>query len=115
MKLLVAASAVVFVTSTLAACGGSSAQSRVARREATQMLTFLHLGYAHPTVTSIDIRGGDWADVVLAGHFIVPNQGCLPSSPSPCLPGRPRRARLGFALRDPRHHWNMSYDFGHGF
>ena len=51
------------------ACGGSLAQQRVARREATQMLTFLHLG--HPKITSIDIRGGNWADVVFQGHFTV--------------------------------------------
>jgi len=77
------------------------------------MLTFLHLRYAHPQMTSIDIRGGNWADVVLQGHFTVPNDGCLFGGS--CPPGHPRRARLGFALRDPRHHWNMSYDFGHGF
>ena len=31
------------------------------------------------------------------------------------VPGRGGRARLGFALRDPRHSWNVSYGLGHGF
>src|SRR2546421_8865829 len=115
MKPLIAVCALTLAMIALAGCGGLSPRQRVARREATQMLSFLHLRYAHPKMTSIDIRGGDWADVVLEGHFTVPNESCLPPVTTPCLPGRPRRARLGFALRDPRHHWNMSYDFGHGF
>jgi hypothetical protein len=113
MKLLLAASALILTMSMAAGCGSLSPQQRVARREATQMVIFLGLGYAHPLVTSVDIRRGDWADVVLEGQFTVPNTGCV--SGGPCPPGRARRARLGFALRDPRHHWNMSYDLGHGF
>lgn len=113
-RAVIAACALILATSVLAGCGGLSPQQRVARREATQMLTFLHLGYAHPKVTSIDIRGGDWAVIVLQGHFTVPNNGCLPGTTS-CPPGRALRARLGFALRDPRHSWNMGYDLGHGF
>jgi hypothetical protein len=103
----------MLVASLVAGCGGLSRRQRIARREAQQMVTFLHLRSAHPKVTSIDIRRGNWADVVLEGHFTVPNDGCL--SGTSCLPGRARRARLGFALRDPRHSWNMSYDLGHGF
>jgi hypothetical protein len=113
MKLLMAVSMLILATSVLAGCGGLSPRQRVARREAALMLSFLHLRYAHPKVASIDIRGGDWADVVLQGHFTVPNAGCMPGGT--CLPGHPRRARLGFALRDPRHSWNVSFDFGHGF
>jgi hypothetical protein len=113
MKLLIATCALILATGVLAGCGGLSAKQKLARREATQLLPHLGLRPAHPKITSIDIRGGNWADVVLQGPFTVPNEGCLPGSP--CHPGHARRARLGFALRDPRHHWNMSFDFGHGF
>lgn len=115
MKLLIAACALILATSLLAGCGGLSRKQRLARREATQLLPHVGLGSAHPKITNIDIRGGDWADVVLQGHFKVANDGCLPGAHS-CVPySIARRVRLGFALRDPRHSWNASYDFGHGF
>jgi hypothetical protein len=105
--------ALVLATTVLAGCGGLSAKQRLARREAIQLFPHVGLGSSHPKITSIDIRGGNWADVVVEGRFTVPNTGCMQGGP--CHPGRARRARLGFALRDPRHHWNMSYDLGHGF
>ena len=113
LRALTVASALILATSVLAGCGGLSAKQRLARREATQLFPHVGLGSGHPKITSIEIRGGNWADVIVQGHFTVPNEGCLPGGP--CHPGRARRARLGFALHDPSHHWNMSYDFGHGF
>jgi hypothetical protein len=120
MKVLVATCALL-ATSVLAGCGGSSQQQRTARRETTQLLTYMHLFYAHPKVTSIDIRGGNWADVVVQGHF----RAAAPTGiPNLSHTGQPttshaapvaRRILLGFALRDPKHSWRMSYDFGHGF
>jgi hypothetical protein len=44
-------------------------------------------------------------------HFTVPIDGCVMTS-APSRPGHAIRALLGFALRDPSHHWNMSYEFG---
>ena len=113
MKLLIAACALIVASSVLAGCGGLSAKQRLARREAIQL--FPHVGLVasgHPKIASIDIRGGNWADVIVQGHFTVPNEGCLSGS---CPPSIAQRARLGFALRDPQHHWRMSYDLGHGF
>jgi hypothetical protein len=113
VKLLIAACALVLASSVLAGCGGLSAKQRLARREAVQL--FPHVGLAasgRPKITSIDIRGGNWADVIVQGHFTAPNTGCLSGS---CAPSIAKRVRLGFALRDPQQHWNMSYDFGHGF
>jgi len=115
MKLLIASCALILATSVLAGCGGSSAQQRLARREAAQILTSTHMRYAHPKITSIDIRGGDWADVVVQGHFEVAGQ-CNPRLLScHAATAHAPRILLGFPLRDAKHHWNMSYDFGHGF
>lgn len=70
------------------------------------MLTFLHLGYAHPEVTSIVIRRGNWADVIVQGHFragaptsipIVRRPGQSPPTSRAAAPVA-RRIRLGFAL-----------------
>jgi len=118
----------MLATTVLAGCGGSSPQQRLARRETAQLLSYMHLGYAHPEVTSIEIRGGNWADVVVQGHFRAGAPTGIPmfshtGQPPTSLPtSRPaaaapiaRRIRLGFALRNPKHSWNMSYDFGHGF
>jgi len=114
VKLLIAACALVLASSVLAGCGGLSAKQRLARREATQLFPHVGLvGTRHPKITSIEIRGGNWADVVVQGRFTVPNEGCMAGGP--CPPAVARRARLGFALHDPLHHWNMSYDLGHGF
>ena len=100
MKLLISACVLILASSVLAGCGGLSTKQRLARREATQLFTHVGLGSGHPKITSIEIRGGTWADVFLQGHF----KGQSAS-----------RARLGFALRDPRHHWTVSYDSGQGF
>jgi hypothetical protein len=113
VKLLIAACALILALSVLAGCGGLSAKQRLARREAIHLFPHVGLVSRHLKITSIDIRGGNWADVIGEGHLPVPNTGCLPGGP--CHPGLARRVRLGFALHDPRHHWNMSYDFGHGF
>ena len=116
MKLLIVACALILASSVLAGCGGLSAKQRLARREATQLFPHVGLGSGHPKITSIDIRGGNWADVIAQGHFAVPNDGCFPGASScSAAPAIARRILLGFALRDPRHSWNMSYDFGHGF
>lgn len=113
-RALAVACALILTTSVLAGCGGLSAKQLLARREATQLFPHVGLGSRHPKITSIDIRGGNWADVVLQGHFKVAST-CL-SGGSSCRPySIARRVRLGFALRDPRHSWNASYDFGHGF
>ena len=115
MKLLIATCALILATSVLAGCGGLSPHQRLARREATGILTSEHMGYAHPKITSIDIRGGDWADVVVQGHFEVAGQ-CNPRLLScHAATAHAPRILLGFPLRDAKHHWNMSYDFGHGF
>jgi hypothetical protein len=114
MKAITGVCLLILATSVFAGCGGLSAKQRLARREATQLFRYVALhGTRHPKITSIAIRGGNWADVVLQGPFLVPNEGCV--FMAPCLPGRASRARLGFALRDPRHSWNVSYDLGHGF
>jgi hypothetical protein len=123
MKVLAAICALILATSVLAGCGGLSRQQRTARRETTQLLTYMHLGYAHPKVTSIDIRGGNWADVVVQGRFRaaaptgIPNVSHTgqPTTSHPAAAPVARRILLGFALRDPKHSWRMSYDFGHGF
>jgi hypothetical protein len=90
----------ILASSVLAGCGGLSTKQRLARREATQLFPHVGLGSGYPKITSIEIRGGNWADVFLQGNF--KNQSAS-------------RARLGFALRDPRHHWTVSYDSGQGF
>jgi len=100
VKVLIAACALILASSVLAGCGGLSAKQRLARREATHLLPHVGLGSGHPKITRIEIRGGNWADVFLQGNF----KGQSAS-----------RARLGFALRDPRHHWTVSYDSGQGF
>jgi len=123
VKLLIAASALVVASSVLAGCGGLSAKQRLARREATQLFPHVGLGSGHPKITSIDIRGGNWADVVVEGHFIAQAPGGIPnlsatgqeSTTHHAAPPVAHRVLLGFALHDPQHHWNMSYDFGHGF
>jgi hypothetical protein len=84
---------IALASSVLADCGGLSTKQRLARREATQLFPHVGLGSGRPNITSIEIRGGNWADVFLQGNF----KGQSAS-----------RARLGFALRDPRHHWTVS-------
>lgn len=100
VRLVISACVLLLVSSVLAGCGGLSTKQRLARREATQLFAHVGLGSGHPKITRIEIRGGNWADVYLQGNF----KGQSAS-----------RARLGFALRDPRHHWNVSYDSGQGF
>jgi len=100
VKLLISACVLILASSVLAGCGGLSTKQRLARREATQLFPHVGLGSGHPKITSIEIRGGNWADVFLQGNF--KDQSA-------------NRARLGFALRDPRHHWTVSYDSGQGF
>lgn len=62
---LTVASALLLATSVLAGCGGLSAKQRLARREATQLFPHVGLGSGHPKITSIEIRGGNWADVIV--------------------------------------------------
>jgi hypothetical protein len=104
----------VLASSVLAGCGGLSAKQRLARARQHNCSPHVGLvGTRQPKITSIEIRGGNWADVVVQGPFTVQNDGCVTSAS--CHPGHAIRALLGFALRDPRQHWNVSYDFGHGF